>query len=242
MTTLSQLKTSVDAWLIRDDVAVTGSDFPQIILIAESEIARNYKFIVQELTTTIQITDRRGDLPANFISLRNPFIDDNIRKFEYKTPQAIREASSWSSGRSAAFFTIEGGGGTAPDDRAQIVIAAEASVSDPTDVEVLYWARFDALVNDPDTNWLLQNHYDVYLYETLRAACGYIQEGELEQKYLCACATKCDCTKTASGTLRYRNKPTATRGALYDAGNGNPVRRMVTRSTGAGQPWRVDCA
>ncbi len=188
MTTLSQLKTSVDNWLIRDDVAVTGSDWPQILLNAESSIARNYKFIVQEKTSTITLTSRRGDLPADFMGLRNPFIDNQQRKFEYQTPQAFREASSYNSGRFTGFFTIEGGGDegggpASPDDRAQIVVNTNPTVSDPVDVELLYWGRFPALVNDPDTNWLLENHYDVYLYESLLAAAIYIQETELAQVY-----------------------------------------------------------
>ena len=129
MTTLAQLKTSVDSWLIRDDVAVTGSDFTQILENAESQIARFYRFMVQEQSATINFGAgaRSADLPADFIELRNPFIDDNVRKFEYKTPQAIREASSWQSGRTTSFYTLEGGGGTAPDDRVQMTIAPAAS-------------------------------------------------------------------------------------------------------------------
>ena len=137
MTTFAQLKTSVDSWLARDDVAVTGTDMPQIMLNAESQISRFYRFVQQEANATLNLTSRRGDLPADFLELRNPFIDDNIRKFEYKTPQAIREAPSWDSGRNTAFFTIEGGGGTSPDDRAQIVVNTNPTVADPVDVEIL---------------------------------------------------------------------------------------------------------
>ena len=193
--------------MIRDDVAVTGSDFPQILLNAESQIARNYKFIVQEAEVTINLTSKRGDLPADYLALRNPFIDNNVRKFEYKTPQAIREAGSWDSGRTTAFFTIEGGGGTSPDDRAQIVVNTNPTVSDPVDVEILYWARFPALVNDPDTNWLLQNHYDVYLYETLMAAAVYIQETELAMRYRGMCQELRDELRIQENRKRYAAVP-----------------------------------
>ena len=187
MTTLSQLKTSVDSWLSRDDVAVSGSDFPQILLLAESDIARDLRCGVQEAQTTLNFTGRSVDLPADFLEVRNPFIDDNIRKFEYQTPQAIREGSQWNNGRVGAFYTIEGGGkdvGGTGDDRMQVTIASAASASSPLDVIVNYYRRFPALVNDPDTNWLIQNHYDIYLYATLRAACEYIQEDVLEDRYM----------------------------------------------------------
>ncbi len=187
MTTLSQLKTSVDNWLARDDVAVSGADFPQILLIAESNIARDVRLAVQEASTTLTFTGRSVDLPADFLEVRNPFIDDNVRKFEYKTPQAIREARSWNDGRVGAFYTLEGSPDpnfpTTQDDRVKMVIASPASSSSPLDVDVNYYRRIPALVNDTDTNWLLQNHYDIYLYATLRAACEYIQEDILEDRY-----------------------------------------------------------
>ncbi len=186
MTTLSQLKTSVDSWLVRDDVAVSGADFPQIMLIAESYIAREIRCLVQETQTTLNFTGRSADLPADFLEVRNPFIDDDVRRFEYATPQAIRESSAWNDGRVGAFYTLEGGSkdltGTG-DDRVQMTIASPASSSSPLDVLVNYYRKFPALVNDTDTNWLIINHYDVYLYAALRASCEYIQEDVLEDRY-----------------------------------------------------------
>ena len=101
MTTLAKLKTSVDNWLTRDDVEFSGSDFPEILLIAESCIARKLRLIVQEVTTTLTFTGRTQDLPADFLEQRMPFIDDNFRKFEYLTPQAIREHSGWGTSRAS---------------------------------------------------------------------------------------------------------------------------------------------
>jgi hypothetical protein len=184
VSTLGQLKTSVDSWLIRDDVAVSGADFPQILLVAESEIARDVFLQVQETRVTINFTARAADLPADYNGLRDPFIDSEARKFEYQTPQAFRESSNYATGRTGAFFTIEGGGGTVGDERAQILLSAPPSPSAPLDLEILYWARFAGLTDDADTNWLLRNHFDVYLYATLRSACEYIQEDMLEDRYL----------------------------------------------------------
>lgn len=185
MSSLGQLKTSVDAWLARDDVAVTNADFPQILLIAESNISRDLRLAVQEATTTLNITGRSIDLPSDFLEARNPFIDDNVRRIEYMTPQAIREFSGWDTGRAGAFYTLEGNNASplAGGITQQLTIASPGSVSTPVDVVINYWARFPALVADIDTNWLLLNHYDVYLYATLRAACEYIQEDVLEDRY-----------------------------------------------------------
>jgi hypothetical protein len=190
MTTLAQLKTSVDAWLIRDDVAVSGTDWPQILLNTESEIALEYRYAVQESTTTLNFTGQSADLPADYLEARNPFIDDNIRRFEYKTPHAIRQSKEWVNGGVGMSYTIEGGSKalTGPgDDRIQMTIAGPASVSNPLNVLVYYYARFPALVNDTDTNWLLINHFNVYLFEALNQAAIYIQEIELAMKYMEYC-------------------------------------------------------
>lgn len=193
MTTISQLQTSVDAWLIRDDVAVTGSDFNQILLNAESSIARNYRFLTQEVTTTLTFDGRSQDLPADFLEVRNPFIDDNVRKFEYQTPQAIRENSAWENGRVGSFYTLEGSEDTVnnppTDDRIKMTIAGPASASSTLDVDVNYYRKFPALdTGTPtDSNWLLVNHYDVYLYECLLAAAIYLQETEMAAGYRSLC-------------------------------------------------------
>lgn len=185
MSTLGQLKASVDAWLARDDVAVTGTDFPQILLIAESDIARDFRFAIQEATTTLNITGRSIDLPSDFLEPRNPFIDDNVRKIEYMTPQALRESRAWNDGRAGAFYTLEGNNASplTASDTFQLTIAGPGSVATPVAIDINYWARFPALAADPDTNWILVNHFDVYLYATLRAACEYIQEDVLEDRY-----------------------------------------------------------
>ena len=209
MSTLGQLKTSVDAWLARDDVAVTGSDFPQILQIAESDIARDFRFAIQEATTTLNFTGRSVDLPDDFLEARNPFIDDNVRKIEYKTPQAIREAASWQSGRQGAFYTLEGNNASPLLSSAtfQMTITGPGSASSPVDIDINYWARFPALVNDPDTNWILVNHFDIYLYATLRAACEYIQEDVLEDRYASKYANVVERQNRLENRKRYTAAP-----------------------------------
>lgn len=187
MTTLAQLKTSVDAWLARDDVAVTNSDFPQILLIAESEISRDFRFAVQEAQTILSFTGQSENLPDDFLEARTPFIDSQTRVINYMTPKALRESNYYKDGQPPGqFYTIEGQNATpltAGSTNLQMTIAGPGTVSDPVDIGINYWSRFPALVNDPDTNWILENHYDIYLYATLRVACEYIQEDVLEDRY-----------------------------------------------------------
>lgn len=210
MTTYAELKGQVDSWLARDDIAVSNSDFPFIMKIAESMISRDIKCIVQEVSTTLTFTGRSQDLPADFLEVRNPFIDDNTRKFEYKTPQAIREDSSWQNGRVGSFYTLEGSVDSdlsAADDRVKMTISAPASASDPLSIDVNYYRRFPALTDDSDTNWLLNNHFDIYLYCTLCAACKYTQEYAKADQYYSMYIDAKDAQNRAENRKRFAAVP-----------------------------------
>lgn len=183
MNTLAELQTAVDSWLMRDDVAL-GTDWGQVLAIAESNIANDVRSVAQEVTTSLVFTGRSADLPADFLEIRDVYVSGN--KIEFMTPQALRESPLWVSGRSGAFYTLEGGGkdvSEVGDDRVALVIAAAATPASPLTVEVKYFRRFPALTLATDTNWLLKNHFDVYLYAALRVGCEYIGEETLEDRY-----------------------------------------------------------
>lgn len=183
MSTFGQLKTDVDAWLARDDVAVSGSDFPSITLIAEAYIAADVRTVVQETNDTLSVTGRSVDVPADFLELRWLYQDTTFqREVEYMTPEALRASPQWNgqTGGFTMFYTIEGDGLA---NQEQFTFAPEGSATTPPQLPIGYWARFPALVNDPDTNWLIQNYYPVYLYAMLRASGEYLQEEALEDRY-----------------------------------------------------------
>ena len=143
MSTLGQLKASVDSWLIRDDVAVSGADFPQIMLLAESDIARDVRCVIQERHGYAELHGPIGRLALRFFW--NCVMRLLIARFvppNFMTPQTIRESSSWSTGRSGAFYTIEAGSQAVGDERLAVTIASPASASTPLDMEVMYWAAF----------------------------------------------------------------------------------------------------
>ena len=183
MTTRSVLVSAIDSWMIRDDIA-GSSDINTIISMAESRLNRLCRTPIQEQSTTLEFTGRSKDLPADYLEYRMVFIDDNLRKMDYKTPIALRGSSAWNDGRAGRFFTIEGGGGTAgSDDRLQMTIAGPGSASASVTVTLLYWARWATLTDSGDTNWLLTNHFDIYLYAALRVAAEWASNDEKEIAY-----------------------------------------------------------
>lgn len=193
MSTYGQLKTDVDAWLARDDVAVSGASFPSITLLSEAEIARDIRSPIQEQRTVLTTgATRYLDLPADFLELRQIFIEttNGRRVLDYQTPQVIRSRRTWLSSNGGvnsdtiAYYSIEGDDlANAPADTLRIVLAPDPDGGNPQDVEILYFARWPAFTADPDTNWLLQNHYDIYLWNLLKQAGIFLQETELAEKY-----------------------------------------------------------
>lgn len=179
MTTRAQLRTSVDNLLIRNDVAASA-DFDEMLLVAEAEISRRIRAAVQEQSTDLVFTGREQDLPADFLEIRDVFNDDTTRKINYMTPKVLRESSAWNDGRVGSFYTVQADLDTGLN---RIVIAGPASASSPLTLTVDYYARYPALVGSTDTNWLLTNHFDAYLYATTRAAAEFIQEDALEDRF-----------------------------------------------------------
>lgn len=56
--------------------------------------------------------------------------------------------------------------------------------TDSPDALISYYRPYDALTDDADTNWLLTNAYDVYLYGSLAHASPYIKEDERVQVWV----------------------------------------------------------
>jgi hypothetical protein len=74
----------------------------------------------------------------------------------------------------AAAYTIEG---------SSITLAPAPTVGAPITLDIVYLAKFSDLVNPSDTNWLLANAYDIYLWGVLNAAVVFIEDTELQIKY-----------------------------------------------------------
>lgn len=182
MTTLSQLKADIDEWLARDDIAVSGGSIASIIRLGEAEIARDIHTLKQEKRAPISFTSNYADLPADFLHLRDINIPNCL--VEYAAPEVIRESVLWTRGGGSEYlYSIESDDDLSSAGLARLVLAPGGSATTPVVAEINYKARFPALVADGDSNWLLVNHYDVYLWQMLKQAAIFIDETEKEAKY-----------------------------------------------------------
>ena len=209
MTTRQQLLADVDSWLARDDVSA-GPEINSIVLLAEDYIATDLRLVAQERTATLELSGRSVAAPDNYLTWRAVFVDGEAA--EYQTPELLRSSRGQPRGAGSRIFTIEGG----DEDTVQFVFEPAATEDDPQEVELLYFARIPPLnTNDEATNWLLKNHYSVYLYATLRAAAEWVQELELEDRYAAKYQTCVDRLNRTEQRKRYGAGARRTHGQRY---------------------------
>lgn len=158
-----QLKSSIATWLHREDLSTV---IPTFVTLAESAIARDVRLRAMETRQT-GTTTGEIDLPDDFLSMRAFVLDD--------VPMLYLTPAEWHA------YNDAGGEG-------RYTIAGTKVYSAAGDYQLDYWARFSALASDSDTNWLLTNHPDVYLFSSLRQAAIYIRDDDyaqqMQQEYL----------------------------------------------------------
>jgi len=180
MTTRAELMADLDSWLTRSDLT-SSADADTMLRIAQATINRRVRVRDQEKTTQLTATSRTTALPSDFLSLRSLSLDSALdRNVEFLTPERIREAPIWNNqgggltDNTALAFSIEG---------LNIVLAPAPTATAPVTLDIVYFSKFADLVNDTDTNWLLTNAYDVYLWAILMAAGVYLEDENLEAKF-----------------------------------------------------------
>lgn len=190
MTTRLELLTDLDAWLARDDVA-TDADAGTMLRMAEAELNRRLRTRAQEVVTTLACTTRSTALPASFLTLRFATLDASLgRDVEYLTPERLREAPIWNNSGSggsldsaAQAMTIEGDSTDDGTGGLVVTLAPAPTMAAPVTLNIGYVRMLPALTADSDTNWVLTNHYDVYLYATLMQVGIWDDDAELQAKY-----------------------------------------------------------
>ena len=169
MTTLAILRSDVSAWLAEDVSTVIDS----LIRNAEAEIRREVRVRDMERTTTLTASSRSTTLPDRLLSIRALTKQhDYDRRLEYMTPEKIREDTAWNDTDGPTVYSIEGDN----------LILAPAPTSALV-LDIVYIQGYAALSADTDTNWVMTNAYDIYLYAVLKQGAIYLEDAELEAKY-----------------------------------------------------------
>jgi hypothetical protein len=155
------LRADIAAWLNRDDLTAY---IPSFIRLAEAAIRRDVRCRAMETTASVAITAGVAPVPAGFIEARRLILDNATSwALDYMPPAVLYSSTAYHAAGSAVFYTIEG----------------DNLVFRPATTEtglLLYAKAFPALTDSADTNWLLTNAYDVYLYGALIHSAPFLKE------------------------------------------------------------------
>lgn len=195
MTTVAELQADLANILSRDDIA---SDFAMHLRLAHARINRDVRCRAMEHTVgAIPGTDGATVDQYTELDLTDLFAPEGtlmavttVAYGRVSTPRQLTRVSSEQMYEDAAINGTPGkptryslGLGSA----GQWILTLNPAVASG-DTEILVVSGYVAFTldseNPPVTNWLLTNHYDVYLYALAAAACGTIQDFERQRQYL----------------------------------------------------------
>jgi hypothetical protein len=160
------LKLQIADWLNRTDL---DEAIPEFVRIAESRIRTDIKVRTQEMLIPGVLTGETLAVPDQMTEARRLIVDD--RELTYVTPEQYQKLVRRYATSPPRYYTIQGTDfyilGGAADDAYTLT----------------YWEWFDYFTDDADTNWLLLNSPDVYLWASLEAGTLYLKDYPASQDF-----------------------------------------------------------
>jgi len=165
LTTFVGLKASVASWINRTDLS---AQIPDFVVLAEALIARTIKVRSQETVVTGTLTGETLAHPTGMLSARRLLVAD--LPLDYLTPEQYAELK---------YATVSGGKFTSIGSTFYILGGASTDT-----YELTYIGTFTALSADTDTNFVLTNAPEVYLWAALHYAAVYMKDVNAATGYL----------------------------------------------------------
>lgn len=152
------LRQSVAKWLNRTDLT---EQIPDFIRLAEQEHRRDVRVQAMELVDSGTLQDGILNYPLDFLEARQLLVEG--REYVYSSLSAFRRLQS--NGICRRLFTHVG-------QTIEVLGAGDGQyVLD-------YWAAFTPLLDDTDSNWLLKNAYDVYLWKSCEKGAIWLRDAD----------------------------------------------------------------
>lgn len=167
----ADLQTSIGAFLNRTDLTSIAPDF---ISMAEAQI--NRRLIkdgpVRQMMgrSDATVDDEYIALPSDFMGVRAIVLDGTTTPLEFIEPEKLAERKVLYPNQDGAptHFSIVGG---------EFQFWPWAGTG-TYDCEITYWKRIPALSDSATTNWLLEEHPDIYLYTSLVQSAPYLKNDD----------------------------------------------------------------
>lgn len=201
LTNYGELKTTIADWLNRDDLTAVIPDF---ITLATAQVNRRVRHWRAVKRATATADSQFLTLPSDWLEGRNIQLStDPVTPLRFASIQQMDEfrASNSTQGR-PCWYAIHG-------TYLEFVPVPDSSYT----CEMTYYAKLAAMSADTDTNWLLTNFPDAYLYGSLLNAAPYLGDDErlmvwerLYEKVLMGIQRDSDMASTSAATPLSRTK------------------------------------
>lgn len=171
ISTRSELEAAIALWLDRSDLT---AEIPGFIDLLEGQLnrqLRSERMVCRTRATTAKGFTALPDRWLEAISIRLPEVADK-RKLVYKPPHELIDLYYGELADTPRFYTILG---------REIQVAPEPNAA--TVVEMVYYKKIVLGTADSDTNWLLEEAPDVYLFGALTMANAYLKHDERVQTW-----------------------------------------------------------
>lgn len=167
----STLKTE---WALRLDRSDLDDHFPQFVQLTESFLSRRLRVMDGETLYTVTTSSETLTLPSDFLQMRSIHIEGSSSPdypLRGMSPAALVQQFSGDSDTPVAYAQIGTTLKLAPPPASEILLS------------MVYVARFTPLTETSVSNWILEQHPDLYFYGCLAQACDYIQDTAGFAKY-----------------------------------------------------------
>lgn len=195
-TTYTELLAEILGYTNRGDVEQV---IPTWILFAEAEFNRTLKHRKMTARKTATLSSARLALPSDWNDAINIEITGRTSRtrLKYRSPAEIDDERDAAGGMSDEphFYTIIG-------DELEVAPAPSSSAT----VEMLYRAKLPALATST-TNWLLQEHPDLYLFGSLAQALPWLEGDARAQSWVDKAAQILAAVNTQDERARYSGGP-----------------------------------
>lgn len=169
----AELLVIFERYLKRNDLTDLYSDFMKM---AEARINAVMRLAEMEIRSTSTPTDDFWSLPSDFIEMRHiqATTTDGAWPIEYLTPEQADDKRRWLTG-DYRFYTIIDN---------SIEIIPHPTADSTTVVEMFYYAKPNALVNGSDTNDVVTNYPQLYVYGMMGEAALYREAAQQAQQWM----------------------------------------------------------
>lgn len=163
LTTYAELKAAIADWLNRTDLTARIPDF---ITLTEASLNRDLR--TQDMMASSTLTTTAGSevvaLTDNMVEVRSAVLQTNPSAvLSFMSMQALEERYALAASGTPVAFSVVG-------EALRLRPVPDAAY----DIVMTYYASIAALSDEVATNWVLQEHPDLYLYGALVQASPYL--------------------------------------------------------------------